>query len=247
MMEARLLMEGHEVSTAGDGFSGFQKIKAVMPELIIIDTALSKSSGPQLVEKIRDLPGFLKTSIFIISDQVWTKDLFRAEDIAYFFSKPVLCVEFIEKVRLALNPVAAGKTLQPKEEVAVPLSGRGRILLAGPQAFIIKKMKDFFEANGFSVEIGLNEAEVVQKAATMKPQYIFVQYWDNMNNFSVFKVEKGIMEKPELRAIPLYVFCHEKLASHARDSIAHEHVIPFYESPDLLISLKRLLFDRQNL
>lgn len=245
MMEARLLMDGYEVFKAEDGLSALQKVQELKPQLIIVDAVLPKISGHRLIEKAKALPDFHNTPIFVITGQGWIEELFRKTDVFYFCSKPIFCTEFMEKVALALKSVKTEKTPQVNEAVSPSSADRGLVLLAGPQEFIVNKVKELFVSKGFNVELCADEGDVVQKAAKMKPDYIFIQYWDNSSVFNARKVESELAKKPELRAIPLYVFSQDKNASYARDFMSRERVISFYESPDLLDAFKRLFFSKK--
>lgn len=239
MMEARLLIEGHEVFKAEDGLLGFQKIKELKPQLIILDVVLSKMSAHQLLEKTRALPDFLRTPVMVIADPAWT-ELFDKADIFYLCSKPILCGEFMKKVALAGKRVEK-ETPQPQAEAVKIPSGQGRVLLGGRQEFILKKLQKFFESQGFTVECYTNEEELVRKALEMRPHYIFVQYWENTNIFNIRKIEQSLVEIPELRKIPFYVFCNANLAAYAREATDPDHVFFYCESQDLLVSLKKLI------
>ena len=241
MIEARLLMDGYEVITAADGFLGFQKVQELNPDLLIVDAGLSKMSGHQLIEKVKGLPDHLHTPLIVLADRAGVRQLFSGAGIFYFCSKPVICTEFMENVTLAVKRSQLEKAARAKKKVLEASSGRGRILLGGPHEFILKKIHGFFVSHGFDVEIVTEDEELVQKAGEMRPDYIFVQLWEDRNVFDVRKIDKLIMGKPELRKFPFYVFCVETYASEARDFIDRDHVIPFRESRDLLVRVGRLL------
>ena len=241
-LEARLLMDGYAVFTAEDGLLGFQKVQELNPQLIIVDAGLPKMSSHQLIEKVKALPHGLQIPIMIIADRAGVEHLFHRTDISHFFSKPVLPAQFLKKVAAAVASVETVKTAKPKkEEVSSLSSGRGRILLGGPHEFIIKKIQSLFESQGFAVEVVKEDGEVVQKAEAMRPDYVFVQLWEDRSVFNVRKIDKAFVESPTLRTLPFYVFCYAKYATEAHDFIPHEHVIPFSESRDLLVSLEKLL------
>jgi PleD family two-component response regulator len=247
MMEARLLMDGYEVFTAEDGLLGFDRVQEVKPHLLILEAVLPKISGHQLIEKVRALPDFEKTPMIVITGKGWVEDLIRKDDVFYFCPKPILPVVFMEKVALAVKPfeteTVKAPEPEPKQEAPEPPPASAKkvcVVLAGPQEFILKKVKGFFESVGFSVEMAVNEEDVLRKAAT-RPDGIFVQYCENLNVFNVRTIDNKLGEKEELREIPFYVISHEKIANYARDFVPADHLIVFNESTDLVISLKRLV------
>ncbi len=240
-IEARLLMDGYEVFTAEDGLLGLQKVQELNPQLIIVDAGLPKMSSHQLIEEVKALPGFLRTPIMIIADRAGVENLFHRMDIFHFFSKPVFPAAFLRKVALAVASVETEEVKKPKKEVSGPSSGRGRILLGGPHEFILKKVRELFESQGFAVEVVKEDDEVIQKAGAMRPDYVFVQLWEDRSVFNVRKIDKAFVESPTLRTLPFYVFCYAKYTTEAYDFIPQNHVIPFRESRDLLVSLEKLL------
>ncbi|HOW59062.1 MAG TPA: response regulator [Candidatus Omnitrophota bacterium] len=241
MLEARLLLDGYEVFTAEDGLLGFQKIHELQPQLIILDAVLSKMPGYQLFEKVKALPDFRRTPVIVIADPGLARDLFRAEDVFYFCSKPILCAEFMKKVSLAVKPAETEKTAESKEGGLKSPSGKRRVLLGGPSEFILKKMQSFLASEGFTVEIEWDEKDVIQTAKKIRPHYIFVQFWQDMNIFNARKIQKELAEDPHLQTTPFYVFSDEKLAGFTCDFMPRDRVISFHESPDLLAALTRIL------
>lgn len=241
IMEARLLMDGYEVFTAEDGFSGLQKVQGLKPHLIILDAALPKMPGHQLIEKIRAIPECGRVPVIVLADQIWVQDLYCGAGIFYFSPKPVLYTEFIKKVAEAVALAGAKKGPAPKGKAADSPAERGRILLAGAQEFILIKVQTFFVAQGFTVELCVDEAELLRRAEAVSPDYIFIQFWEDLRVFNAFKVEEALSKNPKLRALPLYVFCHQKLVNDVRGFIVYDHAIPFVESSELLAQLQKLL------
>ncbi len=240
LLEARLLMEDHEVALAEDGVLGFEKAREWAPRLIILDAALPKMSGYQLVEKLKTPGEVLRPiPIMVVADRARMQYLFRDEDIFCFCVKPVIPAQFLSQVDAAMksSKVPAGFTGKAVENSRA----EPRILLAGVQEFMLAKMQKFFEQKNFVVEIGWDENDVVRKAEQMKPDHIFLQYWEEMNLLNTPRILKKLAQHARIRSIPVVVFCSEGVSRDAALLMPGIEVLSFHTSQDLLEKVERSL------
>ena len=233
-------MADHQVVIAGDGVLGFQKAKDVAPELIILDAALPKMSGHQLIEKLKTPGEPLRTiPVIVVADRPRMEHLFRDEDIFYFCVKPVIPAQFLDRV------VAAVKNSQTTAAFAGKVTEKPRrgpcILLAGVQEFIVAKMKKFLEQKGFLVEIAWDEADIMRKADLLRPDRIFVQFWEDMSTLNTPRILEKLKKKEDLKSVPVVAFCGANVLRDAMMCMPQVKVISFNESRDLLEKIEGLL------
>ena len=240
MIEARLLLDGYEVHTAGDGLLGFQKIQELKPRLIILDATLPKMSGYKLVEQLKTLDRSLnRIPIVVIADKTQIKDLFRSSDVFHILLKPLRPTQLMKQVGLAIK--LATTTNAPQHKFVTLPKGIPRVLLAGVQPFILEKMRAFFQQKGWYVEISWEEKDLIQRAELIKPNYIFVQFWEEITVLNTPEIVKLLGSNHALWNIPYFIFCQQDIVLDAQELMPEQPLIKYRESQDLLVSVKLVL------
>lgn len=92
-----LIMEGHEVSTASNGYDGLEKISKLRPDLIITDLVMPEMDGYQLIKKIKSLPKFKDIPVIVLSAQAAkeNKDKAFALKADKYLTKPCSIEELV--------------------------------------------------------------------------------------------------------------------------------------------------------
>ena len=67
IMSAKLQAVGLSVETALDGEEGLAKIKALKPDLVVLDMAMPGMTGADLILKVKDEPDIKHTKIVFLS------------------------------------------------------------------------------------------------------------------------------------------------------------------------------------
>ncbi len=67
MLARRLSKRGHQVSTAVDGKDGFQRARAELPELVLLDLSLPEVSGWDVAGMLRADPSTARIPIIALS------------------------------------------------------------------------------------------------------------------------------------------------------------------------------------
>jgi len=105
LMQLILEPAGFEVLTAGDGENGYQKMKEVHPELVILDVNLPRASGYELCQKIRDEKELKNIPIIMLTvrsreeEQVWGLNL-GCDD---YVTKPFEPAELLARIKAVLR------------------------------------------------------------------------------------------------------------------------------------------------
>jgi CheY-like chemotaxis protein len=101
----QLLSLGYDVESAGDGYEALESIIFDPPQLILIDVFIPDLSGPELSEKLRQIPDICNIPVIAMSGYhefghgQLRKDLF-ADD---FIGKPFRITEVISKIEQLLK------------------------------------------------------------------------------------------------------------------------------------------------
>lgn len=106
-----LKLESHEVLTATDGETGYDLIRTVQPDLIILDLMLPRLSGYEVCRKLRSeglaIPILMLTARGEVGDRVLGLDL-GADD---YMTKPFSIRELLARVRALLRRAQPHQTL----------------------------------------------------------------------------------------------------------------------------------------
>ena len=106
MYVTKLLQEKFEVEAAGDGKAALKKIKALKPDLILLDIVLPKMDGFEVLQKIKKDPELAKIKIIALTNLGQKEEVEKglrlgADD--YIIKAHFTPSEVIAKVRAVLN------------------------------------------------------------------------------------------------------------------------------------------------
>lgn len=95
-----LVMEGHEVSTASNGYEGLEKIGKLIPDLIITDIVMPEMDGYQLIQKIKSLSKFKDIPVIVLSAQAARENKDKAFTLQAekYLTKPCSIDELINAI-----------------------------------------------------------------------------------------------------------------------------------------------------
>jgi len=82
--------ENFKVETAVDYHGAIKVLQTCVPDLLVVDLTLPRESGFDLVEKIRQTPGFERVPIIVTSERGYPEDMANAEAVGAnaFLKKP---------------------------------------------------------------------------------------------------------------------------------------------------------------
>src|SRR5882757_5157018 len=69
--QTRVLLEGHgfRVTEAGNGMEGLEEAKKGVVDLIIVDVNMPAMNGLDMIAHVRQLPGYAKVPIFVLTTE----------------------------------------------------------------------------------------------------------------------------------------------------------------------------------
>jgi DNA-binding response OmpR family regulator len=118
MLQDRLEHEGYEVITAFDGYSGIEKAKSQLPDLVLLDVMMPEITGLEVCQILvkdpvtKDIPIILVTAKSGAED---TKEGLEAGAFDYI-KKPFNRIELLARVNSALKLAEAHKLLLESEK-----------------------------------------------------------------------------------------------------------------------------------
>jgi len=234
LMSTALKQLDFEVVIARDGIEGFHKTIDESPDLVVLDELMPGLSGYQVVKKIRALRQQIhRVPIIVISVKDSMRYLFEEGDIHCFLSKPVDFEEFQKQVRVAL----AAAPSEDDTDLVLDVdraSGKEMVILAGVEDYIINKMIVRVKSLGYDVKVGLDEADVIEKARKFNPRIILCQFWEDPGILDAELIYRNMQANPSTRAVPFAIFCSGELEVDATKFIERRKVLIYHNSKDFL-------------
>ena len=101
----RGLLEAHhyEVVEASDGESGFVKVKAQPPDLILLDVMMPKMDGYTFLKKLKADTELGCIPVIVLTAKAKMSELFAIEGVREYIVKPYESKELLEKVKKYLG------------------------------------------------------------------------------------------------------------------------------------------------
>lgn len=100
-LDTWLVSHGYEVSTAKDGAEGLARAKELKPHLVILDIAMPKMDGFEVLSLIRANAQTAATPVIMLTAKGRTENIFQAEKLnaVDFLIKPFDATELLTAVK----------------------------------------------------------------------------------------------------------------------------------------------------
>jgi PAS domain S-box-containing protein len=106
-----LAREGHEVTTAGDGFEALNVLSGFSPDIMFFDLIMPKIDGDKLIQIVRSMPTLKDCFLVIVSAAVAEIDFnFQETGADYYVAKgpfSAMAENFLAAIRASENPPSA--------------------------------------------------------------------------------------------------------------------------------------------
>ena len=88
LLQTRLEANGYEVSTAGDGRSGLERMEGDRPDLILLDVMMPRMDGFSFVKELRKQEHQQAVPIIVLTAKEMMSDIFKMEGVSDYIVKP---------------------------------------------------------------------------------------------------------------------------------------------------------------
>ena len=159
----KFIAEGFQVEIASDGESGLELINRIKPDLVVLDLAMPKMNGIEVLKRLRANPLFQALPVIIFSDSAWQQQAWR-EGATVVLSKsghsPSQVVQSVRKVLVTSESqinenVATGVASlgadSPSSGTDQSLQTEGQVLLVEDHYDIRTTISSALDRSGFKV------------------------------------------------------------------------------------------------
>jgi CheY-like chemotaxis protein len=160
----KFIAEGFQVEIATDGESGLELINRIKPDLVVLDLAMPKVNGIEVLQRLRASPLFRFLPVLIFSDSAWQQRAWKEGATMVLSKSGHSPSEVVESVRNLLPPDESqiGETLANNAAFlagAAPLAGKatqsnpteGQVLLVEDHHDIRTTISSALDHSGFTV------------------------------------------------------------------------------------------------
>ena len=90
LVQDTLELDGHEVSTAADGYEALRVLETSKPDLVVLDVMMPGKSGWEVLEAIRQDPRLARTPVVLLTARDLPHDVQRGKELgaSAVMSKP---------------------------------------------------------------------------------------------------------------------------------------------------------------
>jgi adenylate cyclase len=134
ILQMRLESQGYEVVTAGDGVEALEKIRALLPDLVLLDIMMPRMDGIEAVKQIKADPSLPFIPVILVTARADAKDVIAGLESGGddYLTKPVDHAALSARVRAMLRIKTLHDTVRAQatrlEEQAAELAALNRTL-----------------------------------------------------------------------------------------------------------------------
>lgn len=151
----KFIAEGFQVEIASDGESGLELIKRIKPNLVVLDLAMPKINGIEVLKRLRANPLFQALPVIIFSDSAWQEQAWK-EGATVVLSKstnsPTQVVEAVRNALLTSESQQIDDTIATNVENSIETTQtEGQVLLVEDHCDIRTTISSALERSGLKV------------------------------------------------------------------------------------------------
>ncbi len=106
MYTTKFSMEGFEAQKANDGQAGFDMVKAVKPDMVLLDIIMPKIDGFGVLKMLKDDAELKNIPVILLTNLGQEEDIKKGKDLGaadYFVKANHTPAEVVQKVKQVLN------------------------------------------------------------------------------------------------------------------------------------------------
>src|SRR5580704_3211994 len=114
ILQMRLEAQGYEVATAGDGIEALDKIRELLPDLVLLDVMMPRLDGIETVKRLKAAPSLPFIPVVLVTAKADAKDVIEGLESGGddYLTKPVDHAALSARVRAMLRIKALHDTVQ---------------------------------------------------------------------------------------------------------------------------------------
>lgn len=196
-----LLFEGYDVSTAESGEQGLERLKTLVPDLVVLDMAMPGMGGVGFLKHITRPDGELEYPVLVLTARANMAEFFANVNVDGFVAKPCNPEDLLMEV---------GRIIFLRSGAAVgSASGRDgrsvrKVVLGEDDAVLSARLAAELSATGLIVDLAASGPELVEKAVVQKPDVVVVKH--RFTDMDGDRVAELLRKMAHTRQIPVVLY-----------------------------------------
>ncbi len=212
VLESKLKKEGYEVFSAKDGQAGLDLIRAILPDLVLLDIIMPRMDGLEVLTNMHNDAVLSSIPVIIISNSGQAVEIEKAAALGakdYLVKAEFDPQEVLDKMSALLKTMgketdAAMVSAAPEKKEAVAVNPADfRVLLVEDDSFLRDLISQKMKKEGFVVIEAVDGEESLKKAATENPHIILLDLI--LPGADGFDILKKLKEDPSVSKVPVIV------------------------------------------
>lgn len=201
MVGDRLQMEGYTLVTASRGEQALEKLRSLIPNLIILDISMPGLGGLGFLNHLTDIIPRPTAPIMIFTGRHELAPFFADDTVSCFVPKTTHPEIFIQKVH---ELVTRHQSQLAHHASVIPGITRKKLLLVEDDFDIRDHLSRFFGRSGFEVEPLDGSHSLLEAATRSQPHLILIKYLLPHHNGP--KLAEQLGTHPPTRTIPIVLY-----------------------------------------
>ena len=212
VLESKLKKEGYEVFSAKDGQAGLDLIRAIRPDLVLLDIIMPRMDGIEVLTHMHNDAALSSIPVIIISNSGQAVEIEKAAALGakdYLVKAEFDPQEVLDKMSALLKTmgketdVAVASAAPEKKETATVNPADFRVLLVEDDSFLRDLISQKMKKEGFIVIEAVDGEESLRKAETENPHIILLDLI--LPGADGFDILKKLKENPSVSKVPVIV------------------------------------------
>ena len=234
-----LSFEGYDVTTADSGELGLERLKALTPDLIILDMSMPGMGGVGFLNAVSSKEGRPKYPVLVLTARANMAEFFADVEVEGFIAKPCspedLLMVVARIIFLRRGPEASSAQLEEDTNRSV--------LIGEDEPEVLEILTESFRRAGFDVESVVRGPDVLERAVMMRPcAVVMKRVFTGMNGDVVASV---LREMPNTKKIPIVLYDHGNETTpetkYLSQSAGVKIFLRTHAAPDVVAAVKRLV------
>ena len=210
IIKAVLVSGGYEVVTAYNGVEGLERLKTVMPHLIVLDMNMPKMGGISFYHEIANsYDGTPKYPVLVLTARANLEQLFKDFNVDGFMTKPFEIDHLLNEIDIIISKRYPAS---PRQQADVPQPEKKsqklrKVLIVNDDTSSFDKIVLVFVNAGYVVVSSKTGAGVIEKAMMEPPDIILLKL--GLPDLPGDIVASKLKQMPKTMDIPLLLYTPE--------------------------------------
>ena len=202
---------GYEVVTASNGLQGLERLKTVIPHVIVLDMNMPKMGGISFYYEIANsYDKKPKYPVLVLTARANMEQLFRDMDVDGFMTKPFEIDQLVKEVGIIISKRYPEKFVPNAESTGAELRKEKklkRVLIVDDNTDAFNKIVLVFVNAGYVVNSAKTGAAVIERAMADPPDIILLKL--GLQDLPGDLVASKLKQMPKTMDVPLLIYTPE--------------------------------------